>query len=187
MRWRSSAIDPLTRGAGPPYLHRLGRVHHTHCRASITNPRFFPLEKVQTGIVYLLETFKTSRNSSMLPGRTAALGIFRVPSASCSSYGSMYSVRSSPSSTWSSPTAALYSRTASSNVLCCRPGGSTGFRGTVMDSLNKPKWVDWYSLSRYAWDGIVISSLSSESFCEVLLSNYTLRVPAWACYASPGL
>lgn len=40
MRWRSSATEPFTRGAGPPY------------------PRFLPREKVQRGMAYLLAVWR---------------------------------------------------------------------------------------------------------------------------------
>jgi hypothetical protein len=52
----------------------------------LTHPKFFPLEKVHTGIPNSFEIFSTPRSSSTFFGRTAALGILRVPSASCNSY-----------------------------------------------------------------------------------------------------
>lgn len=107
------------------------------CVKESTNPRFLPLENVHTGMTNSFEIFSTSLSSSTFLGRTAALGILRVPSASCNSYGSMYSVKASPSYTCASPTILLYLLIAVSNASLSIPGGSTDFSGTVTESLNR--------------------------------------------------
>ncbi|KAH8633455.1 FAD-linked oxidase-like protein [Alternaria alternata] len=123
------------------------------CVKESANPRFLPLENVHTGMANSFEIFSTSLNSSTFLGRTAALGILRVPSASCNSYGSIYSVKASPWYTCASPTILLYLLIAVSNASLSIPGGNTDFSGTVTESLNRIVVVD--NLWNGSWTGLL--------------------------------
>lgn len=122
IRCKSRASEPLSLGAGPPYLHgsslvglRLKRVFPYVPQVFSTREGPYRNAELVRNPQHHSKFFDGTRAACSVSSaktyvpeiahHTAALGIFRLPSCSHSSYGSTYSTSASPRKVFSLPTA----------------------------------------------------------------------------------